>query len=793
MIRPHPILFIGLLVHQKAHAARPFEELVAHIFHDTGIQVSMKEISAALIDRNHESPSNKLTIRQRACLTHKLLFSQPILGIVGDSIISRFISQSLPADSRASLSNIWTDLKPDTDYSERLTKVLLNPKAGFHRLPCREFYSTILSRAFNETPAPHKQVPGSCGLTQKHKWLSELFRSESFLRSELKRYRAPNAGSNTKPEPAMIDNTIRSGDWMALISAAIATHPRFSQSDTPESYGDPPGPYACHTRNETTPEPSNIISTTFYYWYDFPTSNNARSESGLEDIFSIQPRSRAGMHYLNPIWFKSEIDQITKTGINTILPVYRGGPLGKFAYSDIGLAFMARALLGPDQSKMRIGLLLDGALFDPMNNRLNRRLDISTTEGSRALAATARNFYSLVPTNRRTTIHGRPLVYLRNLAYSRAIRSSAIKQFRTEFKKVFETEPYLVFPREEIVERLGLAPTAEARIAIERLGNTANNAFDILVKLTASEGFFHSLGGSKEALARQLYHNACHYVPNNKEIENWRIQSNRVSRQEVVKIFLHYCLPNTMESWRARILGTTPQYTNHMLAQLKEALLNGEVFSEITQAFGSNDFFHQTGRSPGAFNNALYESLTGSCPTDANLVRLSSMYETMKNRTKIASFILREKKPLERFIAGWHADLLVASSVDFEEEIRWQPTACSPAGRLTVVTPGHDDKPMARMRKSHPIVISRNHGKFYGQQWKQFFQRKTPPALIHVESWNGYHDGTAIAATREHNDTYLTMTRDYLRKVETRGKHETQSGKINRSISSLPFQEKETK
>jgi hypothetical protein len=59
-----------------------------------------------------------------------------------------------------------------------------------------------------------------------------------------------------------------------------------------------------------------------------------------------------------------------------------------------------------------------------------------------------------------------------------------------------------------------------------------------------------------------------------------------------------------------------------------------------------------------------------------------------------------------------------------------------------------------------PLVVSREGGQFFTRNWESFLRR--PSALVAIETWNEFHEGTDIAASREYGRTYLELNRKFV-------------------------------
>lgn len=58
-----------------------------------------------------------------------------------------------------------------------------------------------------------------------------------------------------------------------------------------------------------------------------------------------------------------------------------------------------------------------------------------------------------------------------------------------------------------------------------------------------------------------------------------------------------------------------------------------------------------------------------------------------------------------------------------------------------------------------PLVVSREGGAFFERNWTRFLNR--PSQLVMIETWNEFHEGTEIAASREYGRQYIGLNRKY--------------------------------
>jgi hypothetical protein len=70
--------------------------------------------------------------------------------------------------------------------------------------------------------------------------------------------------------------------------------------------------------------------------------------------------------------------------------------------------------------------------------------------------------------------------------------------------------------------------------------------------------------------------------------------------------------------------------------------------------------------------------------------------------------------------------------------------------------PGYDH---SAVPGREPLVVSREDGRFFERNWEAFLSR--PSKLLMIETWNEFHEGTEIAASKEYGRAYITLNRRY--------------------------------
>lgn len=76
------------------------------------------------------------------------------------------------------------------------------------------------------------------------------------------------------------------------------------------------------------------------------------------------------------------------------------------------------------------------------------------------------------------------------------------------------------------------------------------------------------------------------------------------------------------------------------------------------------------------------------------------------------------------------------------------------------IGPGYDHSAVPGRR---PLVRARENGRFYSRAWETLLAQDPASRswLIHLETWNEFHEGTEICASREYGRTYIKLTRRF--------------------------------
>ncbi len=78
--------------------------------------------------------------------------------------------------------------------------------------------------------------------------------------------------------------------------------------------------------------------------------------------------------------------------------------------------------------------------------------------------------------------------------------------------------------------------------------------------------------------------------------------------------------------------------------------------------------------------------------------------------------------------------------------------------QVAALGPGYDHTAVPGRK---PLIVERLDGKTYVDRWRKILalNPKSRPWMVHVETWNEWHEGTDIAHSREYGRTYIVLTK----------------------------------
>jgi hypothetical protein len=189
---------------------------------------------------------------------------------------------------------------------------------------------------------------------------------------------------------------------------------------------------------------SPLVATSYFYWYDALSKAHVVNYDGT-DALTDHPPTLEGFSYKSVDWHVKQLHDMMAAGIDVLLPVYWGTPLGDQPWSDEGLPKLVAArerLLGEGKKPPAIGMFYDTSTLQ--YNGGGFHIDLSTPAGRLWFYGTIRNFWSQIPPKHRAKIDGKPLVFLYASAFASRVDEHLFPAVRTMFRRDFGTDLFLV-------------------------------------------------------------------------------------------------------------------------------------------------------------------------------------------------------------------------------------------------------------------------------------------------------------------------------------------------------------
>ena len=118
-------------------------------------------------------------------------------------------------------------------------------------------------------------------------------------------------------------------------------------------------------------------------------------------------------------------------------------------------------------------------------------------------------------------------------------------------------------------------------------------------------------------------------------------------------------------------------------------------------------------------------------------------------------FVTFKKRPFFVAEASW--------KVNSHARYRWGAALTGPTGDsiVTTIGPGYND---TKVPGRGTCVRDREDGRFYEWSWQKALLAN--PTLVFIETWNEFHEGTGIAPCTEFGDSYIALTRRYVKRLK---------------------------
>ncbi|MHC4432789.1 MAG: DUF5010 domain-containing protein [Planctomycetota bacterium] len=135
-----------------------------------------------------------------------------------------------------------------------------------------------------------------------------------------------------------------------------------------------------------------------------------------------------------------------------------------------------------------------------------------------------------------------------------------------------------------------------------------------------------------------------------------------------------------------------------------------------------------------------------------------------------ASAFARKQSPEQfeyvkhRFGAEFGVEPFIVKSADWQGPAdaiySWGGAVSGPLiyRQVAALGPGYDHTAVPGRR---PLIVERRDGQTYVDRWLKVLalNRKNRPWIVHVETWNEWHEGTDVAHSREYGRSYIVLTR----------------------------------
>lgn len=148
----------------------------------------------------------------------------------------------------------------------------------------------------------------------------------------------------------------------------------------------------------------------------------------------------------------------------------------------------------------------------------------------------------------------------------------------------------------------------------------------------------------------------------------------------------------------------------------------------------------------------------------------------------------------EMFCADFGTDMYLVKMRDWpgpaDSEYQWGAAIAPQILDTAAVGPGYDHSAVPGRA---PLVRRRDEGRFYRFGWQRLLSMDPArrPWLVHVETWNEFHEGTDICASREYGRKYIELTREFADLFHGRKRVEAARGIDSpREVSASPGQSK---
>jgi len=144
----------------------------------------------------------------------------------------------------------------------------------------------------------------------------------------------------------------------------------------------------------------------------------------------------------------------------------------------------------------------------------------------------------------------------------------------------------------------------------------------------------------------------------------------------------------------------------------------------------------------------------------------------------------------EMFRKDFGTDLYLVKMRDWpgqsDSEYQWGAALAPQLHDTAGIGPGYDH---SAVPGRSPLVRKRDDGRFYSFGWRRLLAMDPArrPWLVHLETWNEFHEGTEICETLEYGREYIELTRKYTDVFHARRRIDLSQGQaVRKEVSATP-------
>jgi hypothetical protein len=543
-------------------------------------------------------------------------------------------------------------------------------------------------------------------------------------------------------------------------------------------WSPPPGPFAAPVVAQRgapatfrTGDP--VVTTTYFYWYDAASGAHVVNPDG-SDALTDHPPTPDGFSYRSTDWHAEQLRDMAAAGIDVVLPDYWGSPfsdrpvtapglhpdiLQSIIASDLGLPRLVEArdrLVAEGLDPPCIGLFYDTSTLAGWNP-LRYAADLRTPEGQRWFYETIRDFFSQVPARDWACVDGKPIVFIYDLDFAPGVAESLFPAVRAMFFRDFGTDLFLVNNQRRQLLDLRSGPDVDPWVDLLKQGT---GFLPALGRFLASDAVAAGDDGFVQGLYGRLLGRGAEAGAEGFWVRT--LQAN--SRESVANAFV-----NSDEFLRRLVAGWYRAYLRRP-GSLAELAASPEVADSVQRMWwesplavlgdllGGDEFFALSGGTADAWIDNLYQQvLLRSADPEGKLAWIRALARLP--RSAVATLLLTSEEGYHTLAARWLYDYAGRSAPgEADATFTWGAARSPQYDAVAGIGPGYDD---TAVRGPLSTQVPRDDGDRYRRAWESVLARSVRPWMVHVETWNEYHEATEIAASREYGRLYIDLTREY--------------------------------